>query len=254
MGLPSDIAERARLADDAMRHRPQQLTEPREPVSAATEEALRHVVTNIRRRELTLNREMDEAHDRVDARLQATQLAREEFAALWEEFVRHLNSVVEFEIDTQSDRRDDTWFLVLGDRRLMVNIATPPTHVGAAILLGTVTVETEGADRYKSHVANVCAIRDTSGVSLWQLLRFQRNDMARPPAPVSESLSDGNGAVALDALDRLVDANTVGSTGHGDTKPDMYPEATLVERVALDVDSLLRVFTAELAAFDERTR
>lgn len=254
MGLPSDIAERVRLADGSMRHRPQQLTEPRAPVSAATEEALRRVVTNIRRRELTRNREMDQAHDRVDVRLQATQLAREKLAALWKEFVRHLNSVVEFEIDTQSDRRDETWFLVLGDRRLMVQIATPPTHVGVAILLGTVTLETEGADPYKSHVANVCAIRDTSGAPLWQLIRFQRNDMARPPAPVSESLGDGNGAVALDALARFVDANKVSSTEYGDTKPDMYPEASLVERVTLDVDSLLRVFTAELAAFDEPDR
>jgi len=243
MRLPRDAEERNRLADEAIRHRPAELDKPARGVTGETEDALRRVLKGISRRDAARDRELDSK--RLVSASQSAQLrAREDFATFWGEFVSHVNATIEFEIDIRSDGHDNQWFFVLGDRRIVVKIDNAPTHVGPALMLGTVWVEVEYGDRPKSYVANVCALADTSGDPVWQLVRFERNDKASNPAHVSEALSDARGAVGIDALDELL----------GEPEPgDWYPAATLVSRDPLDVDSLLSVVVAELDALNDLT-
>lgn len=241
--LPSDHAERIRLTGEAMRQRPTALSDPPSIASSDTEETLRRVATSIRRREITRERELDDTKRRVKSREEAARKAREDFNTFWAELTDFMNSAVEHDIDIRNHHRDDDWILTVGDRRIVVWAGEGPAHIGPALLLGTVTVEAEEGDgRYKSEVANLCAIADSSGDPIWQLLRFQRNDMAKPPVRIAEALFDGCGAINHNLLDELL---------HADFRGEHVPRASLVSRDPLTVDTLMRVVAAELDAIDQ---
>lgn len=190
---------------------------------------------------------MNEARDRAAARSDETARAKDELARFWEEFLRHVNSTVENEIEVVSDGRDGERFLRIGDRRIALFTVDAPTNVGPALVLGTVRVQAEGSDALTSDVANVCAVSDSRGDLRWQLVRFDRNDLARPPAFVDEARSDGRGAVAPDVLDCLLtEADQEGGAGM------RVPSATIATREPLTVDTLLSVVAAELQAFDDQ--
>ena len=243
--LPSDVAERIRLADEGMRQRPAALSDPPSIASKDTEDTIRRVAAGIRRREITRNRGFDEARLRVDSRMEAARKAQEDFATFWTELTDFVNSAAEHDIEIRTHSRDDTWFLALGDRRIVIWVGDAPAHLGPALLLGTVTVEAEGEgdDHYKSDVANVCAVADSSGDPIWQLLRFRRNDWAKPPVRVAEALFDGCGAINHNVLDELL---------HADFRGELHPPASLASREPLNVETLMRVVAAELEALDRR--
>jgi serine/threonine protein kinase len=241
MRLPSDIAEQARLADQALRHIPSELAHTYSKVGAETAEQVRRVFNDIRRREATRTDDMNEARARVGTRLAAAAAARTDLARFWAEFVAYLNTIADVDMELTASNLDNTWFCTIGDRRIVASISEPGTDLGPAVVLGTITVETESPNPHKSQVANLCAITDDSGDPVWQIVRFDRNDMGSPPARVAESLYDGSGAVNLTDLERLLD----------DTAPfTNRPSATLASRTPLDVDILLAVVGAELAAID----
>jgi len=242
--LPSDIAERARLADEAIRHRPALLADPPRLASSDTEDLLRGVTARIRHREDLRHRDLEDTRRRTETREQMVRKAREGFATFWGKLAEFV-SVAQGDIGIRLKERDDTWFLTMGDRRVVAWVGYDATPSGPGLLLGTVTVETEGEDdsRLKCDVANVCAVVDSSGEPIWQLLRFQRNDFVKPAVPVAESCFDGCGAVLHATLDQLLQTGFEGQP---------YPAATLVSRDPLTVDTMMRVVLAEMNAVDRR--
>lgn len=245
MRLPSDIAERLRLRDEAFRHIPSQLADPATSVSTETESRLRQVANEVRRRESRRGADMDEARRRVAGREQAAERAMADWQRFWNSFVEYVTSVVDPDVALTADHRDDDWFLIMGDRRLVVRVRKPATHLSPAVLLGTVTVESEDPDRYRSSVANLTAVLDDRSEPAWHLLRLERNQLASPPVPVSEALRGALGAVSLNILEELLRDGSLGIA---------YPAARIVSTVDLNVDNLLAVVVAEIEALDQRAR
>lgn len=241
--LPSDVAVRLRLTDEAMRQRPKALSDPTSIASRDTEDALRRVATGIRRREVTRKRDVEEARHRAKTREAAISRAKEDLDSIWEELTQYVNSAVEHDIEIRTHSRDDDWILTLGDRRIIIFAGFPPEHLESSLLLGTVTIEMrdEGEVHYKTEIANVCAVADSSGDPIWQLLRFRRNDFANPPVRVAEALFDTCGAIPHKVLDELL---------HTDFRGAHHPPATLVSRDPLTVDVLMRFAGSELEAMD----
>lgn len=243
--LPSDLAERIRLSGEALRQRPASLGDPSTVLSQGTRDVLRRVTADAQERETNRARDLEAAKRLVKARQEAARKAKDELDIIWRGLVDCVNSLAEHDANIRTQSGDDSWILTLGDRRMTIWAGFPPAQLDPALLLGTVTVATdgEGDDRYKCDIANVCAVADSSGDPLWQLFRFRRNDLAKPPARVGQALFDGCGAINHNLLDELLRADFQG---------ELFPPASLVSRDPLSVETLMNVVGRELEAIDRR--
>ncbi|WP_183096202.1 protein kinase domain-containing protein [Nocardioides stalactiti] len=237
--LPSDAAERARLADAARRQLPPTLSAP--SIDAELDLALRQVVTGIQRR-----KNLHEMHEEA-TELRAAQVkqAIDDLTVVWSRFGRLVTrGAGEVEVRTTHD--DEDWFLTLEDRRVALWASERVATTGSALLLGTITVEErgegDGEDRHKCQIANVYAAPDPAGDPVWHLVRFRRNDWASPPVPVAETCADGNGAIPHAVLDELVYRKFAG---------DFHPPASVDSSELVTAEALLRVVLAELLAMDQ---
>src|SRR4051794_41832516 len=103
-----------------MRQRPVALSHPPSIATKKTEEAIRRVAAGVLHREITRNRDLDEARRRVDLRDRAARKAREDFSTFWKELMDFVNSAAELDIEIGTHSRDDTWILALGCRRIVI--------------------------------------------------------------------------------------------------------------------------------------
>jgi len=133
----------------------------------------------------------------VGRRQSASEAALAQFDQLWLQLLRHVERVIP---EAVTDRQPHLWFLTVGDLQLMARIAAPADGRCSAVQLGILTVRTHDPQQSRD-VANLLAIQEPDGMPQWRLLRMVRNDLAIAKVPVSESLSDGLGAVSLPHLE-----------------------------------------------------
>jgi hypothetical protein len=237
--LPSDAAERARLADSARRQPPPNLSA--RSIDAELDHALRQVMTGIQIRKSAHDMHEDAAESRAAQVLQAI----DDLTNIWSRFGRLVTSGAG-QVEVRTTHNDEDWFLTLEDRRVALWASDRVAALGPALLLGTITVEErgegDGKDRHKCQIANVYATPDSAGDPVWHLARFRRNDWASPPVPVAQTCADGNDAIPHAVLDQLVHKNFSG---------ELHPPASVESTELLTDEALLRVALAELLAMDQ---